>query len=205
MPRGVVDWLMSAIQAGTARDVEVNFFGPVAAFPFDAGEGHFRAAADVDDVTLEFVPSWPRGEELDGTVEFVNAGFAATANGRILGNRAEDFSVTIPELRDAVLTVAGRTQGPFEDVLTFLKTAPLIATLGRLLLREDRNFHTIQTIETAVRQFNGAPDGVPILVAAARYLAAHAPTVRAQGQTYRIAQRLYRGENVFEEEACPPS
>ena len=78
----------------------------------------------------------------------------------------------------------------------------LIATLGRLLLREDRNFHTIQTIETAVRQFRGqagAHDGVPVLVAAARYLAAHSPTVRAQGQTYRIAQRLHRGENVFEE------
>jgi hypothetical protein len=40
---------------------------------------------------------------------------------------------------------------------------------------------------------------VPVLVAAARYLAAHSPTVRAQGQTYRIAQRLHRGENVFEE------
>lgn len=79
--------------------------------------------------------------------------------------------------------------------------AQLIATLGRLLLREDRNFHTIQAIETAVRQFNGQPaaqDGVPVLVAAARYLAAHSPTVRAQGQTYRIAQRLHRGENLFE-------
>jgi len=81
--------------------------------------------------------------------------------------------------------------------------APLIAMLGGLLLREDRNFHTIQTIETAVRQFGGqatVSEGVPILVAAARYLAAHSPTVRAQGQTYRIAQRLHRGENVFEEE-----
>ena len=72
----------------------------------------------------------------------------------------------------------------------------LIATLGRALLREDRNFHTIQMIEAAARQFSGlrgSPDGVPVLVAAARYLAAHAPTMRAQGQTYRIAQRLQRG------------
>jgi len=81
------------------------------------------------------------------------------------------------------------------------EAARLIATLGRLLLREDRNFHTIQTIEAAVRQFGAqavAHDAVPVLVAAARYLAAHSPTVRAQGQTYRIAQRLHRGENVFE-------
>jgi len=84
----------------------------------------------------------------------------------------------------------------------------LIAALGRALLREDRNFHTIQMVEAAARQFTdlrrsadgGAPDGVPVLVAAARYLAAHAPTVRAQGQTYRIAQRLHRGERLFEDE-----
>jgi hypothetical protein len=41
---------------------------------------------------------------------------------------------------------------------------------------------------------------VHVLVAAARYLAAHAPTMRAQGQTYQIASRLSRGEKLFEEE-----
>jgi nitrite reductase/ring-hydroxylating ferredoxin subunit len=78
----------------------------------------------------------------------------------------------------------------------------LLALLGKLLLREDRDFHTIQMIEAAARQFQrlrGTPPGVHILVAAARYLAAHAPTTRAQGQTYQIAQRLYRGERLFEE------
>jgi hypothetical protein len=78
----------------------------------------------------------------------------------------------------------------------------LLALLGKLLLREDRDFHTIQMIEAAARQFarlRGTPAGVHTLVAAARYLAAHAPTTRAQGQTYQIAQRLYRGERLFEE------
>ncbi len=37
------------------------------------------------------------------------------------------------------------------------------------------------------------------MIATARYLAAHAPTVRAQGQTFHIAERLYRGEHVFDE------
>jgi nitrite reductase/ring-hydroxylating ferredoxin subunit len=81
--------------------------------------------------------------------------------------------------------------------------ARLIAALGSALLREDRNFHTIQAVEGAVRQYRDAAngtDGVPILVAAARYLAAHAPTVRAQGQTFRIAHRLHRGERLFEDE-----
>jgi nitrite reductase/ring-hydroxylating ferredoxin subunit len=75
----------------------------------------------------------------------------------------------------------------------------LVAELGRLLLREDRDFHTIQALEAAVRQH--ALTGDPVyLVAAARYLAAHAPTVRAQAQTFQIARRLHRGERLFEDE-----
>ena len=39
-----------------------------------------------------------------------------------------------------------------------------------------------------------------VLIAAARYLAAHCPTARAELQTYRIALRLARGEKLFEED-----
>src|SRR5262249_51684432 len=84
--------------------------------------------------------------------------------------------------------------------------ARLIATLGQALLREDAGFHPIQSLEAAVRQYQtlvARPDTAPYaphaLVAAARYLAAHAPTPRAANQTYRIAVRLNRGENVFAE------
>lgn len=80
----------------------------------------------------------------------------------------------------------------------------LQAVLGQLLLREDRDFHTIQMVEAACRLYDslGADsdlDGVPVLVAAARYLAAHAPTPREQAQTYRTALRLHRGERLYEE------
>lgn len=78
----------------------------------------------------------------------------------------------------------------------------LLALLGKLLLREDRDFHTIQCIEAAFQQhqlLKGTPAGVHVLVACARYLAAHSPTMRAEGQTYQIAQRLSRGEHLFEE------
>ena len=77
----------------------------------------------------------------------------------------------------------------------------LLAALGRMLLREDRDFHTIQTVEAAVRQYEllrGTTAGGHALIAAARYLAAHAPTVRAQGQTYEIARRMHRGERLYE-------
>ena len=77
----------------------------------------------------------------------------------------------------------------------------LLATLGRTLLRENRDFHTIQTVEAAFRQYSllqNTPAGAHMLIAGTRYLAAHAPTVRSQGQTFQIARRLSRGERLYE-------
>jgi hypothetical protein len=76
----------------------------------------------------------------------------------------------------------------------------LIAALGAALVREDRNFHTIQCVEAAVRQHELTGSRLP-LIAAARYLAAHATTARAQRQTFEIARRLDRGEKLYEEVA----
>ena len=80
--------------------------------------------------------------------------------------------------------------------------ARLVAALGGALVRENRNFHTIQCVEAGVRQHEllaGTEDaGLPLL-AAARYLAAHATTTRSQRQTFDIALRLHRGERLYEE------
>jgi nitrite reductase/ring-hydroxylating ferredoxin subunit len=84
----------------------------------------------------------------------------------------------------------------------------LVATLGASLLREDRNFHTIQCIEAAVRQheaLRGTDEARLPLIAAARYLAAHSPSNRSQRQTYEIARRLHRGERIYEDDSLPPA
>ncbi len=78
----------------------------------------------------------------------------------------------------------------------------LVAALGAALVREDRNFHTIQCVETAARQhelLTGTPEAALPLMAAAGYLAAHATTNRSQRQTFEIARRLHRGEQLYEE------
>ncbi len=72
----------------------------------------------------------------------------------------------------------------------------LIATLGHAVLREDAGFHAYQMLEAGVRQFavwGDTDEGRHILVAVARYLAAHSPTERAALQTADIARRLMRG------------
>jgi hypothetical protein len=77
----------------------------------------------------------------------------------------------------------------------------IIAALAHALLREDAGFHAYQMLEAGVRQFTAwgnTPPGRHILVAVARYLAAHSPTERAWLQTADIATRLSRGDRLHE-------
>ncbi len=81
--------------------------------------------------------------------------------------------------------------------------AAVIAALGHALVSEDAGFHWFQTVEAAVRQALAWPDGSEpqalLLTGAARFLAAHTPTRRELPQVVRIATRLRRGEDLFEE------
>jgi uncharacterized protein (TIGR02099 family) len=127
MPASVVAWLDSALRGGRATSAEVTFVGPVRAFPFDGGEGEFHATVNVENVELAFVRDWPAAEDLDGTVEFTNAQFAARGSGRVLGNRTADVRVGIGDLRAGDFTLQASTIGGLDQVLGFLNGAPLIA------------------------------------------------------------------------------
>jgi nitrite reductase/ring-hydroxylating ferredoxin subunit len=78
----------------------------------------------------------------------------------------------------------------------------LTATFAHALLREDAGFHAYQMLEAGVRQYRAWGDtdeGRHILIAVARYLAAHSPTERAALQTADIARRLMRGGELHQE------
>jgi len=113
------------------------------------------------------------------------------------------------ELRRAFLDACDRQQQVAEAMrlaAAYLSAghppADFIALLGHALLREDVGFHMVQNLQAAVRQYlawQGDPEAAPILIAAARYLAAHSPTPRARHQTAQVARRLMRGGAVHED------
>ena len=89
------------------------------------------------------------------------------------------------------------------DLLARGRHEEVVSTLGHAMLREDAGFHQFQIYEAGVRQyrqFAGRPLGDHVLIGVARFLTAHAPTVRAAGQTYDIAGRLHRGEALHGED-----
>ena len=121
------EWLAGALGDGTLNRTEVEFFGPLDAFPFDGGEGEFVARSDVSDGAVDYVANWPRAEGFEGTLEFRNASVRVAGRAQVLGNVSEDVVVGIADVRSPVLTVDANTEGPLGDVLEFLLSAPLIA------------------------------------------------------------------------------
>jgi nitrite reductase/ring-hydroxylating ferredoxin subunit len=80
----------------------------------------------------------------------------------------------------------------------------VLTELCRALFREDAGFHWFQSIDAAAAQHRAWPPGSPeaalILVGAARWLAAHTPTIRQTDQVVTISRRLLRGEPVYEDD-----
>jgi len=126
------------------------------------------------------------------------------------GERLDDLPANFEAIRTALLDAFDRQrQVDLAARLTArhltLGHSPesLIVTLARALLREDSGFHAYQIVEAGVRQFavwGNTDEGRHILIAVARYLAAHSPTERAALQTADIARRLMRGGELHQEE-----
>ena len=125
------------------------------------------------------------------------------------GEQLDDLPTDVGKIRDALLDAFDRQRQvdlAARLVARHLRLGhspqELIVTLARAVLREDAGFHTYQMLEAGIRQFTawGNTDaGRHILIAVARYLAAHSPTERAALQTADIARRLMRGGELHQE------
>lgn len=124
--------------------------------------------------------------------------------------RVDDEPEGAAELLESLLKLTDQEQRVNEAALVVHRylslghdPAPMIATLGHVLLREDGEFHSYQMLEAGTALFNelkveDQAAANRALVAVARYLAAHAPTSRAMLQTAKTAIRLHRGEAIYE-------
>lgn len=162
---------------------------------------------------------------LPSSIELLRAVFDA-AMSNYLNRFLNVPAVTIPvptkanhdygeKLMDVFLEILDKRQQVNEAskiVANYLSSATVKSVfqiLVHALLREDRSFHTIQMLDAAIsldselRRLHLIEDhdnrASAVLIAAARYLAAHAPTARSQGQTFDIAWRLHQGGKLYEE------
>jgi nitrite reductase/ring-hydroxylating ferredoxin subunit len=216
-PQEILDALLAALRAG-ASEVElasaVSFAAAtrIARFPTSNEFGDWDTALH----TFTFANAVEQGLRRSPSPELVRGVLDAAMSvhldrflnvpaARLPEPQGDALLSDLPDLLDGQQHVdeAGQLVASY---LAVGDPEALIAALGACLLREDRNFHTIQCVEAAVRQhelLRGTEEAGLPLIAAARYLAAHAPTARAQRQTYEIARRLHRGEKVYEDAEVP--
>ena len=114
---------------------------------------------------------------------------------------AEEFPRRFLELLDTQQQVDTAGAMVYQYLSAGSPLAPLYRTLITALVREDADFHSFQMLEAALQQHSALGNTVAghlMLVAAGRFLAAHAPTQRELLQTATIALRLHRGDALWE-------
>jgi nitrite reductase/ring-hydroxylating ferredoxin subunit len=116
------------------------------------------------------------------------------------GEPLDDLPTNAEEIRVALLDAFDRQRQV--DLAARLVARHLTLGQSVALLREDAGFHAYQVLDAGVRQFGewgNTEEGRHILIAVARYLAAHSPTERAELQTADIAERLMRGGELHQD------
>ena len=132
MPEEAVSWLDRAIVGGRVTAGSMLFHGFTADYPFAGDEGRMEVRFNVEQALLDYQEGWPRLEELDAEIAFVNEGFHAEGvAGKILGGEIRRVVADIPKLSESVLTINGRADAPAPDLLTLLRDTPLRDETGR--------------------------------------------------------------------------
>ena len=115
----------------------------------------------------------------------------------------DDLGQGILEAMDSQQQVERAARLVTDYLTTAARPDGLLPVLAHAMLREDSTFHHFQIVDAALKQYEerkGTDAARHVLVGTARFLAAHYPTPRAVNQTFNIAVRLQRGDEIFKEE-----
>ncbi len=132
---GVVKWLDQAIVAGAVPQAELLWQGRLRGFPYETGDGRFRAEVSLTDAVINYSPDWPRLQGASGTVIFDRVSLSSVQNkGSVGGVPFEDIEIRVANLvHDAELDVAATGNVQLGRLLNFLRQSPVAALLGPVL------------------------------------------------------------------------
>ena len=115
---------------------------------------------------------------------------------------SDDLGARLLEAMDSQQQVEQAARIVTDYVVASPNPDDLLSVLAHAMLREDSTFHHFQIVDAALKQYEerkGTDAARHVLVGAVRFLAAHYPTPRAVNQTFNIAVRLQRGDEIFKE------
>jgi uncharacterized protein (TIGR02099 family) len=126
MPENAINWLDRALVSGRISHGRVVFRGDLDQWPFVDHSGRFEAIAQLEDLTLDYLPEWPVGEQLKITANFINSGMhAVVASGKSMDLSIDSAEGIIARFGEAVLDLKAKTHGEGRALLSFLRATPI--------------------------------------------------------------------------------
>ena len=132
LSEAIVDWLDNAFIDGYVPAGSFIFRGTANEYPFDDNQGVMQVMFDVKDGHLHFLDGWPDVQNASATVHFRNASLTVE-NARSLeqSGAVALVNASIPDLREALLSVSGNIKAPAEELQQYIWNSGLDRILGR--------------------------------------------------------------------------
>ncbi|MFU8837470.1 MAG: YhdP family protein [Thiohalomonadaceae bacterium] len=135
IPPATLAWLDQAFLTGQAEQGRLLLHGRARDFPFHQGQGHFETIFQARGLSLSYGKQWPVLHELEGTLQFRNAGMHIQAqHGRVFDAVIGQTRIDIDHLNRALLVIDGSASAGAESGLRFLRESPIARNLS--ILRE---------------------------------------------------------------------
>jgi len=139
IPASARHYVRDSVQAGRASRVRFKVEGDLHKLPFkEPGTGEFHIAADLHDVTYDYVPAsvhaadakpWPALNQLSGTLVFDRSSMAVRdAQARVAGHprlQLQRIQARIPDLAHTRVDVQAQARGELAEMLGFVAGSPV--------------------------------------------------------------------------------
>jgi uncharacterized protein (TIGR02099 family) len=133
MPVATLAWLDAAFVSGQVTEGTIDYVGRMRCFPFRYGGGEFRVRVRTAGARLHYANGWADLENLVADVDLRSLGVDTRLYSGTVGGLAIDSGGGgIPDLRDGLLSVAGKTRGDLGRALRLVQSSPVAPTLGAL-------------------------------------------------------------------------
>lgn len=120
-------WLQENVKGGVLNHTRLLFNGDPGYFPFSDHPGRLEIYAEVEEGSLDYRKNWPGVRNVAASLEIRNTQLNVHGDqGEILDSSIHGFTASIEDIRLPRLILGGRTSGPADDILGFLKQSALI-------------------------------------------------------------------------------
>ena len=128
------EWLTRAVQRGRVTQGHLRLKGAMADFPFvEKPDGEWSLHLGIADGVLAYAKGWPAAQRVQAALDFAGHGLTLEGSAELGGAEIDHLDARIPDLRDALLSVDGRTHGDAQRYFAVLRESPIAARLSGLL------------------------------------------------------------------------